>query len=241
MYTSDEWKKKLSTCLYVTAKNMPHPHPFHPQPAWNGQIHVLAHSAGALHWVAGHNWALNEPMIQSSSPGRHKTRVLAKSWWEWCKLTNLCDWNDTTMFHHGGTPQIISIETSVLYRSWPKLSQVDNVLDKEHRGLKALIPTIRVFRMIWWLGMVTTSVSMHLAIQIYSDLRKSFRSNTCTASLVFYFFGWVGLGLTDQWVDHCNQFPLYIQGTKWPVRDASFSIIFVGFQGGNCWKFKSSS
>lgn len=90
-------KKLLSTCLYVTAKNMPHPHPFHPQPAWNGQIHVLAHSADALHWVAGHNWAPNEPMIQSSSPGRHKTRVLAKSGnrgWEWCKLTNLCYWND---------------------------------------------------------------------------------------------------------------------------------------------------
>ena len=80
MYTSDEWKKKLSTCLYVTSKNMPHPPPFHPQPAWNGQIHGLAHSADALHWVAGHNWAPNEPMIQSSSPGRHKTRVLAKSW-----------------------------------------------------------------------------------------------------------------------------------------------------------------
>lgn len=65
---------------------------FIPPPAWNGQIHVLAHSADALHWVAGHNWAPNEPMIQSSSPGRQDSKLdKAKSWWEWCKgnFTNL--------------------------------------------------------------------------------------------------------------------------------------------------------
>lgn len=98
------------------------------------------------------------------------------------------------MFHHNGTPQIISriSRTSVLYRSWPKLSQVDNVLDKEHRGLKALIPTIRVFRMIWWFGMVTTSTLLctwqFRSVQIWESC---WNGQIHAHSLVFYFLdGW---------------------------------------------------